>query len=321
MLTVEQLLRGTREGPIQSVGHMSVIPLVLDGAQEINGFHPPDVEVRTSNYGTVHLRNTQPIATIVPTGACWIVPEAAQDHALGSGLLMGPQTEQTVDTARCIQSNQGGMISKKVHDLLILPIALRIKALGMRKEKGYQLLWPEIDKFNRETGGPGGSQLVLFLQQFKKELDEFVSQFELVPDQVGAIVLIGDQVVGIEKAPNRAYWERVWNPLIRIAYGSLAIKARRILGDKPSKIRIPFSTTAKSIGEIVKALVEVRQMGDEIAAETTKKVKAEGLLYANQPDSKLGEFELMTLASQAFGGQVVQRKDETPYVSLCVAGA
>ena len=41
------------------------------------------------------------------------------------------------------------------------------------------------------------------------ELDEFVAEFECVPRQIGAIILVDDQVVGVERAPSHAYWQSV----------------------------------------------------------------------------------------------------------------
>ena len=86
--------------------------------------------------------------------------------------------------------------------------------------------------FNQEMGVPAAGHLEFFLKQFRKELDEFVAEFECVPRQIGAIILVDDQVVGIERAPSHAYWQSVWPCLIRECYGSLAIRVAQLKGER-----------------------------------------------------------------------------------------
>src|SRR6185436_21107810 len=102
--TVEQILKGTGLGPMQSVGQMQVIPVL--GADDAT-FAPPELEVSTQGYGTVLLRNVSDLPTIVPPGAGWVVQQKAQDHALGGGSLLRPQEHKAVNTAMCIQQSQG----------------------------------------------------------------------------------------------------------------------------------------------------------------------------------------------------------------------
>ena len=106
----------------------------------------------------------------------------------------------------CVQQSQGGLIQRGAYRMLILPYALRERALEVRKNKNYNKLWDAISAFNQEMGVSGEGNLVFFLKHFQKELDEFVAEFECVPRQIGAIILVDDQVVGVERAPSHAYW-------------------------------------------------------------------------------------------------------------------
>jgi len=234
-ISIEELLQGTARGRMQGVGHMAVIPLVDDGGAD-ESWAPPDVEVSTSGYGTVNLGNPGDRPTIVSQGMGWFTKDAAQDHAVGRTSLIPKGALLRDSAAMCIESNQGGYLRAGRSEMLVLPLALRGMALANAGVQKYDKLWPGIRAFHETLGVQHGrAHLTDFLKQYRKELDEFVAQFELVPGQVGAIVLVGDNVVGIERAPNEAFWQRVWEPLIRVCYGSLAIRARALLGDQ-----VPF---------------------------------------------------------------------------------
>lgn len=324
-LTVEDILNGTRTGRMQSVGHMGVIPILDDGAED-ESFAPPDLDINTSHYGTVNVRNrSTDRPTIVPTGAGWVVQQAAQDHAIPGAKFVGPGKQETIDVAMCIQQSQGGTIRDGQYDLLVLPAPLRAKALSMRKEKGYSKLRGPIEEFNTSvSAGRGrGGHLEYFLNQYKDELDQFVAQFELVPGQVGAIVLLDGTVVGIERAPNKDFWTKVWEPLIRVCYGALAIKARQKLGDRPPKHRVPFQVGVKSLAGIGRALDEARERADQITGETYNEVKRQELAAGQGSDDKHGRYTLMTVANRELAGQVVLKgtSPQPSYVSICAAGA
>ena len=62
-LTIDDILRGTESGRAQSVGHMQVVPLL---GEDVGGFAPPRVEISTTSYGTVVLRNRDARPTIIP---------------------------------------------------------------------------------------------------------------------------------------------------------------------------------------------------------------------------------------------------------------
>ena len=321
-LTVESILEGTAFGRTQSVGLMDVVPLLDGGGIADDSFAPPDFSVGTSDYGTVQVRNENPdLPTILPTGAGWVTKQHAQDHAVPSGCFVGAGDSRTITTARCIESSQGGYI-QDAKDMLILPASLRARALSGRHEEGYSLLWDDITKFNQSLDvDDHGGHLVRFLDKYQGELDQFVAEFELVPDQLGAIVLIGGRVVGVEMAPNVPFWERLWTPLVRVCYGSLALLARRKLGDTPPPTRTRLEGPLGSLANLKDALALAGERSTALVEHAVKKVRSTPLVLAGRHDDVDGELELVTAANTQLAGQLVRRGGSTPYVSLCAAGA
>lgn len=315
-LTVDEILRGTGPGLAQSAGTMQVIPLLGD---DDGAFSVPALEVETSGYGTVVLRNESDRPTVVPTGAGWVVAQKAQDHGLGGGALLKPGETRSIDTAMCIQQSQGGLIGRAKHELLILPARLRAQALSIRHVRGFQKLWEGIQAFNQSAGiKQSGGHLEFFLKTFQKELDNFVAEFEVVPRQIGAIVLVGGEIVGVERTPSAAYWKTVWGPLIRVCYGSLAVMAAR--EDKaPPATRAPLRPATPTLAGLYEALK--RAEVEEYAGLGTRLrlVRGESLAAAGAPDDTLGDVSLITVANQRLAGQVVADKGAVKYASLCLA--
>jgi len=316
-LTVEMILKGTGIGPMQSVGQMQVIPIL--GDDDLT-YAPPELEVGTSGYGSVALRNANDKPTIVPYGAGWVVKDRAQDHAIGSGAFVRPGEDKVLNRAMCIQQSQPGLISRAKRALTILPAKLRAKALAIRHVDQYNKLWEHITAFNTSLGVETVANLVSFLSRFEKELDEFVAEFERVPRQIGAIVLVGGEIVGVERAPSAAYFAATWEPLVRVCYGSLAIAAGLSRRMAPAT-RLPLITHAgmKTLEALRSALAELRSREEMLAQQLVSFVRALRLERADEADDTLGNAQLWTVAGLQFGGQVVTDGNAVKYASLIAA--
>jgi hypothetical protein len=315
-LTIAEILRGTGLGATQSSGQMQVTPLL---GEDCDTFAPPTVEVGTSTYGTVLLRNDADRPTIVPPGAGWVVLQKAQDHALGGGALLEPGSTRQLDTAMCVQQCQAGLISRAKHEMLILPAALRAKALSIRHVSDFRKLWESIQEYNKSFGiNQHGGHLEFFLKAFQKELDEFVAEFEIVPRQVGAIVLIGGKIAGIERAPSAAYWKAVWAPLVRVCYGSLAVKVAAVHKEPPAT-RVALRVAEKSLAGLRRALEEARRKEQEAIDARVAEARAVALSASESPDDTLGPIALTTVANTQLAGQVVTVDKAVRVASLCVA--
>ncbi|APR81811.1 Hypothetical protein A7982_07160 [Minicystis rosea] len=315
-LTVDEILRGTGPGLAQSAGPMQMIPLL---GEDDDTFAPPEIEVGTTGYGSVHLRNHSDRPTLVPPGAGWVVAQKAQDHAIGGGALLRPGESRAIDTAMCIQQSQGGLISAAKHALLILPAALRAKALSVRHVQDFRKLWESIQELNRGFGiEQYGGHLEYFLRTFQKQLDEFVAEFEIVPRQVGAVILVGGEIVGIERAPSAAYWKAVWNPLVRVCYGSLAVSAARE-NKAPPSTRAPLRVHVGTLAGLRAALDRAQREEQDAIAARLHAERLTQLSAASDADETMGDIALTTVASLRFAGQLATVRGAVRYASLCRA--
>ena len=316
-LTVEQILQGTTTGRRQAVGQMAVIPILGEGD---GGFAPPtNLEAGTRNYGELHVRNRADRPTIVPTGAAWITPEAAQDHAAPGASLVGAGASKSISNAYCVQETQGGLIRQQERNFVILPAPLRSFALANRNGGSYDSMWPHIREFKRSMGLNGSGNLVDFLKRFERELDQFVAEFELVPRQVGALILIAGKVVGIERAPDATFWNALWEPLIRVCYGSLALRVAGRGAGVPST-RAPLGVTVRSLEGISQALEQAAQATKQMVTTTVAALGPKALESA-PADETLGAASVLTLASRDYAGQVVSQRGQPVYASICAAAA
>ena len=58
-------------------------------------------------YGTMGFTNPTERPTIIPSHSGYIVPQAAQDHAMAGAELLPAKRSQSYDNAMCIQQTQG----------------------------------------------------------------------------------------------------------------------------------------------------------------------------------------------------------------------
>lgn len=319
-MSVADVIHGTNPGRIQSVGYMQVIPLVSELSDD--RFVSPiegEAEVFTTSYGTLGFRNPGETVLIVPCHAGYVVKQAAQDHAMAHAGVVKSAGERSFNTAMCIQASQGGFIQRGAYRMLILPYALRERALEMRKAKSYNKLWDDISVFNKEMGVQAAGHLEFFLQRFQKELSEFVAEFESVPRQIGAIILVDDQVVGIERAPSHAYWQSVWPCLIRECYGSLAIRVTQLKGEdaEPPASRTPLLAGIGSLDELESVIAEIASEEDERTKSTVRELLGETLKF--KTDESTAGLSIETVRSKRFTGQVIRDGERIVYASLPVA--
>jgi len=325
-MTIRDCLRGCTVGRMQTVGVMQMLPL-LSEVQDDRFVSPEQAaKFSTSNYGCMDFQNrddSRPM--IVPMNAAYVVDQAAQNHAMSHAGLVKAKAQRRFDTACCIQQSQGGLISRGEHNMMILPHVLREAALGVRQKKQYGKLWPSITKFNEMYGITGRSgHLELFLNLFKEELDTFVAQFETVPNQVGAIVLINGVVVGVERTSSTEYWESIWPALVRECYGSLAMYTAEHGSADLKPGRSLLKCRARSVAGLKKALADARKKDEGDAKDIVRgliddefSVTKEDSMSVTVKDGKL-TLNLDTVDHQQFLGQVVRDGDRVVYAS-CVA--
>jgi hypothetical protein len=312
-ITIEEILRGRSVGRMQSVSQMQVIPIL---GESDDAFGPPEIAIGTTTYGRVEVDNREARTTIVPPGAAWVVARKAQDHAVGPGAIV-PGLSQRSIPAMCVQQNQPGLIPMDRYELQILPAGLRAKAIALRDQDEFSRLWPHLSELKTQYGLPSGyGNLIDFMRAFARELDEFVAEFEVVPDQVGAIVLVGGAVAGLELAPSTAYFEAVWVPLIRLCYGSLALPAQRMRGATPPATRTALLVRDRSIAGIARALDEAEEADRSVVAAVIRSLAPRELKGQRGGDSSVGATKMRVVKGEHLIGQIAHTAVPVPAVKF-----
>jgi len=323
-LTIKEILRGCEVGRIQTVGVMQVIPLILDEDLQDDRFENPDVvRVGTRNYGEMVFSNPSGKPVLLPTHVGYVVKQAAQDHAMATAGIVPPKGREVWDNAMCIQATQGGYIREDQHKMLILPLALRRPALEKRKDRRYNKLWQSIGSFSAQSGMSSTQNLVQYMQQFAEELDQFIAEFEIVDNQVGAIILISGNVVGVERAPSAAYWKSVWEPLVRVCYGSAAIMASRQKqdADKVLKTRTPLQVDdLTNMDALCDALESADQQQDELVRKQVRDL-LDTPFHKETEQGRSTVARLTTIRNDQFFGQIASdtNTDSILYASMVMS--
>lgn len=317
---ISDLLRGVSAGYPQTVGYMTVIPLVSDLVDE-RFTVPSKIQTATKDYGSLEVKNPlRDGIAILPFGSAILTKQSAQNHAVGHAIPIKSGSQVTDRTAACIQDSQGGTIRMGEHQLSILPWLLKEPMFQIRGEQKYSKLWPSIKQFNTTLGLADRGHLEVYLQHFKKELDQFIAEFEVVHRQVGAVILINGEVVGVERAPNYAYWKDVWTPLIRECYGSLVLQYRKKYGDSPPppKTRKPLSKRPRMDLDALQDALEVAQSREAEAARNVVRNFVEDQFEVKNETigSKVAGMKVQSLTNKQFKGQVVKDGEAVVYASL-----
>lgn len=317
-MNIQNILKGVEPGELQSVGYLQIIPLISK-LTDNRFISPLKSQVSTAGYGRLVFKNTSTDkTTIIPTHAAYVTKQAAQDHAMTHLGILNAGIEKRYDTAACIQQTQGGYMNRGEHEFFILPWSLREISLHKRKEHSYNKIWNDISEFNKQLGLNTSGHLEYFVKQFKKELDLFIAQFEIVPNQVGAIILINGSVVGIERAPNYQYWKELWKPLIRECYGSLSIQtAMGVWGNIKDRIpttRISMKTDVSSLENIQDELNRVEDAESTAVRTLVRNIVTDEFDITDEPESN--GLSVQTLNNKTFTGQIVRDDDKIVYTSL-----
>lgn len=308
--TMQEILRGLSPARAQIVGNMTIVPLVSDIVDDTI-VSPRVIEMETRGYGTVVAYNTgtehESGLTISPLGNVIMTKKAAQNHVVPGMKVIRRGKSVTFDNAACVQERQGGYIRKGRYQLMLLPLAMREDALETRGIKSHGKLWPSIRRFNQSMGLQNEGHLEHFVSHYRQEMDEFVAQFEVIPGQVGAIVLIDGRVVGLERCPNHRYFKVMWKPLIRECYGSFSLQVARESGFKVPPDRVELSgVRVRNLADIRGSLVKARLKEETYIKKTVNTFIREK--FKVEAEDKAAGFKVETLTNEQFKGQLVRKK-------------
>jgi hypothetical protein len=289
---------------------MMMLPLVQSQSENFPIGFVEDLYLKEDrNYDNLLMGSKSEGVTILPQGLVYITKERAQDRTIPSAHLIVKNKECH---AFCVQSSQPGLMQGELAEkrqLRLLPASVRLSALRLRNQEGYSALWDDLGKFNSKLQ-ISGNYLTSFFENYQKQLNEFVAQFEPVPNQRGAVIIINNQVAGIEIMPDNSAFLSLWEPLIRDCYGSQAI-----LQSLKRTVPIPvILDNVSNLEDLPKALHKLAREEREWAELLLKEAIDQKETW--QPEEQKNRFVLSTLTSKNFAGQIVQKEERTVYLSL-----
>lgn len=229
-------------GEKQTSGVMSIYPILGEDAKfSLASFNDISFD-GTCDYGTMVFSNKSENPFIIPSGYAIVTKQEAQDHGLPNAeYLDGDCRKRKIYSACCIQETQCGYITPvSAKDFRYLPLDIRKSYLkdeiyNRDTYKSFSRLWEYIYSFQQSLVNKSDSNLVFFFDKYMKKLASFNAEFENVEGQIGAIILLNNEIVGIEIAPSKEYWSFIWKSLIRDCYGAEVI--RRIEKDMVSTFK------------------------------------------------------------------------------------
>ncbi len=312
--SMEERFKSLNVDKVQSVGGMSLIPLISsDTYDDIKG--PSGFEFEgTTDYGTMKFRGKEEGLSVIPSNTMVITSDRAQDHAMSTAGILEDSERISFNTACCIESNQGGYMRNSNNEFNILPLTLRSGLGNVRFETGYSKLWDKIEKFNKKVTTNRGAHLEYFFREFRDELEEFTAEFEVVDGQIGALIYYGEDLVGIEISPNVAFWNEIWKWLVRGCYGAEYLRQVK-LGREISKIKMPNLEGVKSLTDIKN---EVNNYILNGTVSLTNKLSGDVNFVSKkyQTGSKYGKTEMVYVTGNIGSGDVLFVDSKPVYLSL-----
>ena len=251
-MKIKDLLSGMRFQMPQNVANMAVLPIVSD--REIDELSSEMVFqiVKDTDYSRLTLENVGDKPVIVPQGTKFVTGSKGQDRTVLSSTVIKPQEKKEMNVG-CIQPSETSHIKLGKMEFSFIPARLRVPAILGQESGSCSVLWKDIEKYLKDIGIRGNT-MEQFYKSFDKELKEFVAQFEPVEKQLGAVIMINNEVAGIEVYPNYGSWRKIWRLLIRDSYGADAltlIKANKIMCYKPVIDSDKVSTTKDIISQVL----------------------------------------------------------------------
>jgi len=313
--SIADLLQGREAGAAVRRGHLEMIPL-FGSACAAGSFAPPQKSLRltqVTNYGEMILENQGNLPTIVPLHLGYF-QNAAQNHAMCVSALLAAGKSKQFKDACCIQAAEGGYIEEADERFIILPQPLRDKALALRGKEDYSKLWKDIAAFNHRLNLKNRGHLDELKRAHQPELLRTVYHLEPAPGQTGAVFLCNNTVVGIELAPDTAFWNDLHTPLVMYCYAPLRL-INDVEGTTPwtgETLAVEKLNNLDDLQSRWSSLVARRQ---ETVNQWMDKLQALPIL-SSQVEQQLGQNQLLTIEFEDFVGQMVLQDQKPAYVSL-----
>jgi hypothetical protein len=310
-MKVSDIFAGMKFGIPQNVANMTVIPIISDN--EISGVSGEMIFqiANDTDYSRLTLENVDDKPVIVPQGTRFFTKGQGQDRAILSATVIGPEKSKELQVG-CVAPSDASHIRMGSRDYGFIPARLRIPAMEKQGTTSYSVLWSDIESYLKKTGVPG-NRLQSFYDNFNKELEEFVAQFEPVEKQIGAVILINNEVAGIEIYPNYLAWSNIWRVLIRDSYGADAIG---LIREKKMAAYRPI-IDLDNVASFEDLTAEITRIKGHFVDYIQGKLEPmlEQSLEKDAKETSLS-FKTWNLTGENFIGQMITKNDEAVYVSL-----
>jgi hypothetical protein len=304
-------LAGFRLGAPQRVDDLTMVPVFGPAYPGVLSPRDGVKLVRVDGYGTVVLRNPGSDGVAIVPLHVGYVQDGAQNHALCRSALLAPGQEVRFEDACCVQESTGGYLTERDQWFFTLPLELRARALELRGQGTYSKLWPTIHAFNRGHGLRSRGHLELMLAGKRGFLTQYRSRLELAPGQLGALFIMADRVVGLEVAPNPAYFADVWPALVCFTYGPAAMRSRpEVVAAEPYEASTVDELVAAREAQVRAELARVRGCVDAAGRDWADPDVTEEERYL--------DLRLSTVVGAGVTGQIVSDGTRPVYASLFV---
>jgi hypothetical protein len=164
----------------------------------------------------------------------------------------------------CIQQSQGGYIEKAKHALLILPAALRAKALSMRRVQSFNKLWAGTSRSSMPPSASrcrAGTWSTSSIASRRSSTASWPSSSSS-RGRSGRSSSSAARSPASSAPPRPTFWKALWTPLVRICYGSLALKVAE-LRKTPPPTRVPLTVRDRSFAGLRDALADAQRKEEE----------------------------------------------------------
>lgn len=299
-------------GRPQRSGNLTVVPLF--GPNRPGNFTGPLSGLklnRVNGYGNLELHNPSAAGIAIVPLHMGYIQDNAQNHALCRSSFIAAGQKRMFEDACCVQAAQGGYLEEREQWFFILPLQLRYKALELRGQKSYSKLWDEIARLNASFHLDKRGHLEQIISRKRAWLTQYQTRLELLPQQIGALFLLNDRLVGMEIAPNAAYFQELWMPLVCFCYGVAAMPSEKQIKDLDRSI-LPFA--ANSLPALREKLHQNRLRWQEKVATNLAKTPKQS--FKVKEEERFLDLTLKTFTGCQFAGQFVEQKQELVYLSL-----
>ncbi|NEP36497.1 MULTISPECIES: DUF6569 family protein [unclassified Moorena] len=301
-----------RFGIPQKSGVLTVVP-IFGGENRVQFVGPLSglKLLRVDGYGNIEVANPSEAGIAIVPLHMGYIQDGAQNHALCRSAFIAAGQKLMFRDACCVQESQGGYLESRQQWFFILPLHLRNEALGQRGIESYSKLWHGISRLNQQLGLPNRGHLEQILSRKRAFLTQYQSRLELLSGQTGALFFLRDKLAGIEIAPNAAYFQEMWMPLVCFCYGVGAmVEEHHTKEESQPTLALCASNLRELRDQLLASRVKWQQQVSNWLAQTPPEK------FTTKEEERFLNLRLETVIGKNFAGQFVEEEGRLVYGSV-----